>query len=159
MLKVAPNTLQLLNLALQGLGLGRKSIPLESQRLVLRSQAPVFLPPLWLSRRAHGHNLESVVEQPLLDCLFLVCGPPPLMAAMRTLLIVAGVSARPVIVEDFEIRWVFATKLPNPTLSTHHQSMNTKLKLNAANGLPRTHRKAPPGTVNDPQETGEPTPG
>jgi predicted ferric reductase len=48
--------------------------------------------------------LESVVEQPLLDCLFLVCGPPPLMAAMRTLLAGAGVSARQVIMEDFEIR-------------------------------------------------------
>ena len=48
--------------------------------------------------------LESVVEQAYLDCLFLVCGPPPLMAAMRTLLAVAGVSARQVIMEDFEIR-------------------------------------------------------
>lgn len=48
--------------------------------------------------------LESVVEQPLLDCLFLVCGPPPLMAAMRTILADAGVRARQVIMEDFEIR-------------------------------------------------------
>ena len=48
--------------------------------------------------------LESVLEQPLLDCLFLVCGPPPLMGAMRTLLAVAGVNARQVIMEDFEIR-------------------------------------------------------
>jgi predicted ferric reductase len=48
--------------------------------------------------------LESVVEQPLVDCLFLVCGPPPLMTAMRTLLAGAGVSARQVIMEDFEIR-------------------------------------------------------
>jgi predicted ferric reductase len=48
--------------------------------------------------------LESVVEQPFLDCLFLVCGPPPLMKSMRTLLADAGVSARQVITEDFEIR-------------------------------------------------------
>ncbi len=48
--------------------------------------------------------LESVVKQPFLDCLFLVCGPPPLMAAMRTLLADAGVSSRQVIIEDFEIR-------------------------------------------------------
>jgi len=48
--------------------------------------------------------LESVVEQPLRECLFLVCGPPPLMAATRTLLADAGVSARQVIMEDFEIR-------------------------------------------------------
>ncbi len=48
--------------------------------------------------------LESVVEQPLLDCLFMVCGPPPLMAAMRTQLAEAGVSARQIIIEDFEIR-------------------------------------------------------
>jgi len=48
--------------------------------------------------------LESVVQQSLVDCLFLVCGPPPLMAAMRTLLATAGVSARQVITESFEIR-------------------------------------------------------
>ncbi len=48
--------------------------------------------------------LESVVEPPLLDCLFLICGPPALMAAMTTLLAEAGVSARQVIIEDFEIR-------------------------------------------------------
>lgn len=48
--------------------------------------------------------LESVVEQPFLDCLFMLCGPPPLMATIRTLLADAGVSARQVIVEDFEIR-------------------------------------------------------
>jgi ferredoxin-NADP reductase len=34
----------------------------------------------------------------------MICGPPPLMAAMRTLLADAGVSARQVIIEDFEIR-------------------------------------------------------
>ena len=48
--------------------------------------------------------LDSIVEQPFLDCLFLICGPPPLMEAMRTLLADAGVNARQVIVEDFEIR-------------------------------------------------------
>jgi len=48
--------------------------------------------------------LESVVKQPLLECLFMICGPPPLMTAMRTLLADAGVSARQIIVEDFEIR-------------------------------------------------------
>ena len=48
--------------------------------------------------------LESVVEQPFLDCLFMICGPPSLLAAMRTLLADAGVSSRQVIIEDFEIR-------------------------------------------------------
>jgi predicted ferric reductase len=48
--------------------------------------------------------LESVMEQPFLDCLFMICGPPPLLAAMRTLLSETGVSARQIIVEDFEIR-------------------------------------------------------
>lgn len=48
--------------------------------------------------------LESVVEQPLLDCLFMICGPTPLMEAMRTQLAEAGASARQIIVEDFEIR-------------------------------------------------------
>jgi len=48
--------------------------------------------------------LESVVEQPLLDCLFMICGPPPLLAAVRKLLADAGVSARQISVEDFEIR-------------------------------------------------------
>lgn len=48
--------------------------------------------------------MESVVPQPFLDCLFMVCGPPPLMAGLRTLLADAGVSARQIIMEDFEIR-------------------------------------------------------
>lgn len=48
--------------------------------------------------------LDRAVGQPLPECLFMVCGPPPLMAAMRTLLAEAGVEAKQVIVEDFEIR-------------------------------------------------------
>jgi predicted ferric reductase len=48
--------------------------------------------------------LESVVKQPFQDCLFLICGPTPLMTAVRTLLADAGMRARQVIVEDFEIR-------------------------------------------------------
>jgi predicted ferric reductase len=48
--------------------------------------------------------LESVVDQPLAACLFLICGPPPLLAALRTLLAEAGVSDKQIIVEDFEIR-------------------------------------------------------
>lgn len=48
--------------------------------------------------------LESVVEEPFLDCLFMICGPPALMEAVRTLLSDAGVSDRQIIVEDFEIR-------------------------------------------------------
>ena len=48
--------------------------------------------------------LERVVKQPVLDCLFMICGPPPLMQALRNLLADAGVSARQVVVEDFEIR-------------------------------------------------------
>lgn len=48
--------------------------------------------------------LEGVVEQPLLDCLFMVCGPPPLLEAMRIQLTDAGVITRQIIMEDFEIR-------------------------------------------------------
>ena len=48
--------------------------------------------------------LEGIAEQPALDCLFMICGPPPLMEAVRTLLADAGVSARQIIVEDFQIR-------------------------------------------------------
>jgi len=48
--------------------------------------------------------LESVVAQPFPECLFMVCGPPALMAALRTLLADAGMSARQIIMEDFEIR-------------------------------------------------------
>jgi len=48
--------------------------------------------------------LERIVEQPLPDCLFMVCGPPPLLAAVRKVLADAGVSARQITVEDFEIR-------------------------------------------------------
>ncbi len=48
--------------------------------------------------------LDSVVEHPFCDCLFMVCGPPALMEAMRTLLTDAGVVERQVIIEDFEIR-------------------------------------------------------
>jgi predicted ferric reductase len=48
--------------------------------------------------------LESAVEQPLLDCLFMICGPTPLMEAMRTQLAEAGARERQVIVEDFQIR-------------------------------------------------------
>jgi predicted ferric reductase len=48
--------------------------------------------------------LENVVEQPFIDCLFLVCGPPPLLEAMRTLLADTGAGVRQIIMEDFEIR-------------------------------------------------------
>jgi predicted ferric reductase len=48
--------------------------------------------------------LESVMPHPFLDCLFMICGPPALMGAMRTLLADAGVDNRQVIVEDFELR-------------------------------------------------------
>lgn len=48
--------------------------------------------------------LESVVDQPFLECLFMICGPPPLMEAIRTLLTDAGVRARQISIEDFEIR-------------------------------------------------------
>jgi predicted ferric reductase len=49
-------------------------------------------------------NLERIIERPFLDCLFLICGPPPFMASLRELLVEAGVSARQVFIEDFEIR-------------------------------------------------------
>lgn len=48
--------------------------------------------------------LERVVKPPFSDSLFMICGPPALMSAMRTLLAGAGVGARQMIVEDFEIR-------------------------------------------------------
>jgi predicted ferric reductase len=48
--------------------------------------------------------LESAVEQPLTDCLFMVCGPAPLMAGLRKLLGDAGVGSRQIIAEDFKIR-------------------------------------------------------
>lgn len=48
--------------------------------------------------------LESVVKQPFHDCIFMICGPTPLMTAVRTFLTEAGVHARQIIVEDFEIR-------------------------------------------------------
>lgn len=48
--------------------------------------------------------LESIVKQPILDCLFMICGPPALMDAMRTLLAEAGVDERQIVIEDFEIR-------------------------------------------------------
>ena len=48
--------------------------------------------------------LEGVLEDPIPDCLFLVCGPPPLMVAIRSLLRDAGVGARQIVMEDFEIR-------------------------------------------------------
>jgi len=48
--------------------------------------------------------LESVTEEPLLDCLFMICGPPPLMSAVRSLLAEAGANPRQVVVEDFSIR-------------------------------------------------------
>lgn len=48
--------------------------------------------------------LVSIVKQSLLDCLFLICGPTPLMEAMRALLADAGLNNRQIIVEDFDIR-------------------------------------------------------
>lgn len=48
--------------------------------------------------------LEDVLDPPLVDCLFLICGPTPLMEAMRELLADAGVSARQIVTEDFQIR-------------------------------------------------------
>lgn len=48
--------------------------------------------------------LESIMEEPFLDCLFMICGPASLMAGMRTVLTDAGVSARQIITEEFEIR-------------------------------------------------------
>ena len=48
--------------------------------------------------------LDGIMDHPFLDCLFMICGPPPLLAALRKLLADAGVPDRQVIVEDFEIR-------------------------------------------------------
>jgi len=48
--------------------------------------------------------LKRVLERPLGDHLFLVCGPAPMMRAMRQLLQGAGVRPTRVIMEDFAIR-------------------------------------------------------
>ena len=49
-------------------------------------------------------HIESIIDKPILDCLFMVCGPPALMESIRSLLVDAGLSARQIIIEDFEIR-------------------------------------------------------
>ncbi len=48
--------------------------------------------------------LEKTLPLPLGEHLFLVCGPAPMMRAMRTLLQTAGVRPTRVIMEDFAIR-------------------------------------------------------
>jgi predicted ferric reductase len=48
--------------------------------------------------------LESLLQRPLPDHLFLVCGPGPMMRAMRNLFRAAGVRPTRVIMEDFAIR-------------------------------------------------------
>lgn len=48
--------------------------------------------------------LEKTLARPLDEHLFLVCGPGPMMRAMRTLLQSAGVRPTRVIMEDFAIR-------------------------------------------------------
>jgi predicted ferric reductase len=48
--------------------------------------------------------LEDIVNQPLTEYLYMICGPPPMLEALRSLLSDAGVSAKQVFVEDFDIR-------------------------------------------------------
>lgn len=48
--------------------------------------------------------IESIIDKPIRDCLFMVCGPPALMSSMRSLRVDARLSGRPIIIEDFEIR-------------------------------------------------------
>lgn len=48
--------------------------------------------------------LEGILQASLPDHLFLVCGPGPMMEAMRSLLRTAGVGPARVIMEDFSIR-------------------------------------------------------
>lgn len=51
-----------------------------------------------------GAYLESILNHEFSECLFMVCGPSPLLTAMRTLLAESGVGPRQVIVEEFDIR-------------------------------------------------------
>lgn len=48
--------------------------------------------------------LEALFNRPLAEHLFLICGPPPMLAALRALLFTANVSDKQIIVESFNIR-------------------------------------------------------
>lgn len=48
--------------------------------------------------------LESVLDRPLKDHLFLVCGPGPMMQAINSLLLDADVQPKQIVMEAFDIR-------------------------------------------------------
>jgi len=48
--------------------------------------------------------LASTLNRPLVEHIFMICGPPPMLAALRSILLDANVTARQIVVEDFEIR-------------------------------------------------------
>ncbi len=54
-------------------------------------------------RRWLGY-LESLVESPLPDCLFLICGPKPMTDSLSRILTEADVPTARIIHEDFAIR-------------------------------------------------------
>ncbi len=48
--------------------------------------------------------LQRQLDKPLAEYLFLMCGPPAMVAALRPILIEAGATMKQVFVEDFDIR-------------------------------------------------------
>jgi ferredoxin-NADP reductase len=48
--------------------------------------------------------LENLLESPLTDFLFMMCGPPPMIEALYSLLVSAGVRHRQILIEDFDLR-------------------------------------------------------
>jgi predicted ferric reductase len=48
--------------------------------------------------------LESLLDQPLPEYLFMICGPAPMMNGLRDFLTDAGVKRKQILTEDFEIR-------------------------------------------------------
>lgn len=48
--------------------------------------------------------VESLLDQPLAEYLFMICGPTPMMDGLRDFLTDAGVRKKQILTEDFEIR-------------------------------------------------------
>jgi len=48
--------------------------------------------------------LERLLDQPLREHLFMICGPAPMMDGLRAFLTDAGVKSKQILTEDFEIR-------------------------------------------------------
>jgi len=45
-----------------------------------------------------------LLDQPLPEYLFMICGPTPMMDGLRDFLADAGVTKKQILTEDFEIR-------------------------------------------------------